>query len=276
MKTRIISAAIAISFAVALLVVGFYFPIIIDIALALIAAMCVYEGLNARKLAKILEISIPCILFSFAFCMVYTLNLYPIAVFLFFLAMFVAMIFNHNKLTFNEFAYAIVITILCTLGFWSVEFMFDRAQTTMTGLFYVVTALTTPWLADGAAYFGGSLMGKRKLCPNISPKKTVEGAICGVVFGAVLSLLIGVVFTQFFFKNNENINYVILGIYGLLGAVISIVGDLSFSLIKRSAGIKDFGKILPGHGGILDRFDSVIFSAPLLLIFDLFLPIVIL
>jgi len=133
--------------------------------------------------------------------------------------------------------------------------------------------LATPWLSDGGAYFGGSFLGKRKLCPKISPKKTVEGAVTGVISGGILSLIVGLIFQNFIFSG-EKVNYIYLAIFGLLGALVSIVGDLSFSLIKRSCGIKDYGSLIPGHGGMLDRFDSVIFTSPLLMIFNMFLPIV--
>lgn len=274
MKTRILSAVIGIAVALTLLVLGAHFSIVIDISVALIAAFCVYEGLSAKKLEKKWSISIPCIAFTFAFCMIYTMSLYPVAVFLFFLAVFASMIVNHNKLTFDDFSYAVVITILCTLGLWSVVYLFD-SNGSYPGLFYVVTALSTPWLADAGAYFGGSLFGRKKLCPNISPKKTVEGAVSGVIIGTLLSLLVGLFFTSFLFQNGERVNYLLLAVYGFLGAIVSIIGDLSFSLIKRSCGIKDFGNLIPGHGGMLDRFDSVIFSAPLLLIFNLYYPIVV-
>ncbi|MBQ3692383.1 MAG: CDP-archaeol synthase, partial [Clostridia bacterium] len=113
------------------------------------------------------------------------------------------------------------------------------------------------------------------LCPKISPKKTVEGAVSGVIIGTLLTLIVGVIFENFIFFDGCYVNYIFLAIYGLLGALVSIVGDLSFSLIKRSFGIKDYGSLIPGHGGMLDRFDSVIFYAPLLLIFNMILPIIV-
>lgn len=274
MKIRILSAVVGISVALGLLILGSFFSIVIDISLAVIAAVCVYEALLAKDLVKKLSVSIPCICFTFAFCMIYTLSLYPIAVYLFFVILFIAMISNHDKLSFVEFSYAVTVTLLCTLGIWTVVYQFDITRS-MTGIFYVVSALTIPWLADAGAYFGGSLFGKNKLCPSISPKKTVEGAVSGVIIGTILSVLVGVIFNYFIFRNGETVNFIFLAIYGLLGALISIVGDLSFSLIKRSCGVKDYGNIIPGHGGLLDRFDSVIFTAPLLLIFNMYFPIVI-
>lgn len=273
MKTRLISAVIGISLAIALLVIGSFFPIVLDLSISLIAAMCVYEALSAKSLNKKWSVLFPSVIFAFLFCMTYSLPIMPILVFAFVTVLFCAMIFNHDHLVFDDLSYAFTVTLLCTLGMWSVVYLFDNTGS-YPGIFYIVTALATPWLADAGAYTGGSLFGKHKLCPNISPKKTVEGAVSGVIIGALLSLLVGVVFENFIFQNGETVNYILLAGYALIGSVISVVGDLSFSLIKRSYGIKDFGNVIPGHGGVLDRFDSVIFSAPLLMLFNMFFPIV--
>ncbi|HZK37926.1 MAG TPA: phosphatidate cytidylyltransferase, partial [Clostridia bacterium] len=110
------------------------------------------------------------------------------------------------------------------------------------------------WGTDTLAYFSGYLFGKRKLCPSISPKKTVEGAIGGMLGSMIISLIFG----YFFLKD-----YLFaVALIGFLGSIAAQIGDLSASLIKRDIGIKDFGNIMPGHGGILDRFDSILFTAP--------------
>ena len=101
--------------------------------------------------------------------------------------------------------------------------------------------------------------GKHKLAPVVSPKKTVEGAIGGVVGATLLMLLVVYLFNRF---ANLEIDYAAAALMGAIGAVIGQVGDLSFSIIKRQTGIKDYSHIFPGHGGVLDRFDSVIFVAP--------------
>jgi len=112
----------------------------------------------------------------------------------------------------------------------------------------------TAFGTDTFAYFSGYFFGKRKLCPTISPKKTVEGAIGGVIGTIILSLGFGYLFLK------EHLFAVLL--IGLIGSIFSMAGDLTASLIKRKVGIKDFGNIMPGHGGVLDRFDSIIFTAP--------------
>lgn len=274
MKTRLLSALVGIPFAIGLIILGGYYSIVIDLSLSLIASMCIFEGLSAKGLNKKFTIVIPCMAFTFAICMFYSYWVYlaPILVFVLFMALFMAMIFNHEHLEFPDISFALTMTALCTFGFWSIIYLYDMFKSPV-GLFYIVTGLATPWLADGGAYFGGSFLGKTKLCPKISPKKTVEGAVSGVIIGALLSLLVGIIFEAFIFQNAV-VNYIYLATFGLLGALVSIVGDLSFSLVKRSCGIKDYGSLIPGHGGMLDRFDSVIFTSPLLLIFNMFLPIV--
>lgn len=110
------------------------------------------------------------------------------------------------------------------------------------------------WMTDTFAYFTGMFFGKHKLCPHLSPKKTVEGAVGGVL-GAVFS---AVVFSIYFKVNG----IMLIGLMAVVGSVLSQIGDLTASRIKRIAGIKDYGNLMPGHGGVLDRFDSIIFAAP--------------
>ena len=124
---------------------------------------------------------------------------------------------------------------------------------------YVLLPIALPFVADAVAMIAGMFLGKHKLTPKLSPKKTVEGAIGGLV-GAVLTCVIyGLVFHKI---TGVAANYYFLAVYGIIGGVVTEVGDLAFSYIKRIRKIKDFGHVLPGHGGVLDRFDSVIFCAP--------------
>ena len=122
---------------------------------------------------------------------------------------------------------------------------------------------------DSGAYFAGRAFGKRKLCPVISPHKTVEGAVGGVISTVICMVLYGLVLQLAF---DYKINYLLCIVYGVLGAVASILGDLTFSVIKRQTGIKDYGNLLPGHGGILDRFDSTSIVAPLVELLVFLIP----
>ena len=123
----------------------------------------------------------------------------------------------------------------------------------------VLIPLVSAFMSDSLALFGGMLFGKTKLAPRVSPKKTREGAVSGLVGGMVGMIL----FRIFFFLCTEvqlHIGWCVL--LGFVGALLGQLGDLCFSCVKRQCGIKDYGRLLPGHGGVLDRFDSVIFAAP--------------
>lgn len=120
------------------------------------------------------------------------------------------------------------------------------------------------WLTDTFAFFTGTFLGKHKLCPDISPKKTWEGAIGGVVGTAVMAMVYGVCLERF---AGLNVQFGALFCLAVLASVVSMVGDLTASLIKRELQIKDFGSVMPGHGGILDRFDSILLVAPLVYAF---------
>lgn len=119
------------------------------------------------------------------------------------------------------------------------------------------------WITDSGAYFVGKTMGKHKLAPNLSPKKTAEGSLGGIIT-CILASLLYVWILDFFFSYSilESSNYIFIAVTALTVSIVSQFGDLALSAIKRDFGIKDYGNILPGHGGILDRFDSVLFAAP--------------
>lgn len=123
----------------------------------------------------------------------------------------------------------------------------------------VLMPLVAAFMSDSAALFTGMACGKHKLAPKASPKKTVEGAVGGLVGGVLGMIVFRIVF---FFVTVEPLPIGWCMVIGLAGAFMGQLGDLSFSIIKRQFGIKDYGRLLPGHGGVLDRFDSVIFAAP--------------
>ncbi len=122
----------------------------------------------------------------------------------------------------------------------------------------VLIPFISAWCADAGAYFIGSKFGKHKLAPSISPKKSVEGAFGGVA-GGILGMLIYGVILHFCNADVPWLNFIVMGI---LGSVFGLLGDLFLSYIKRECKIKDFGNFLPGHGGVLDRFDSTLFVVP--------------
>ena len=123
-------------------------------------------------------------------------------------------------------------------------------------------ALIIAWLADSGAYFVGTFLGKHKLCPRISPKKTVEGLIGGIACSVLFSLFAGWVYQTAVLGDTAHVSYRTILAVSLIGAPLSVVGDLFASLIKRRCNVKDFGNLFPGHGGMMDRFDSLLFVLP--------------
>lgn len=188
-----------------------------------------------------------------------------IAMLLFYVALFSELLIAKTKIPFAQAA-------LCMAGGIMIPYLFASLVRTIlmtNGRHFIMLPFVVAFLTDIGGYFVGVTMGKHKLCPSISPKKSVEGLVGGFVLAIVGMIVYGLVLQfGFCFK----VNYFYAVIYGVLGAAAGVIGDLSFSVIKRQTGIKDYGYLIPGHGGILDRFDSVIVVAPLIEALLLLLP----
>ena len=179
---------------------------------------------------------------------------------------FAQMLRTHGELPFYQVAITFVAGII-------VPFLLSallRIRIMENGVYFVAAPFVMAFMTDTGAYLVGCAIGKHKLCPIISPKKTVEGLVGGILGGILGMIVYGVVLHNAF---GFTVNYVYAAIYGALGAGFATFGDLMFSVIKRQTGIKDYGKLLPGHGGILDRFDSVTVVAPLAEVLLLILPL---
>lgn len=136
------------------------------------------------------------------------------------------------------------------------------------GRYLVLLPVICAFLTDAGAYFVGIFFGRHRGVTRVSPNKSLEGYVGGILSGAVFMLLYGLILQQF---AHLAVSFSTMAFYGLLGSAITELGDLSFSLVKRQYGVKDYGNLLPGHGGMLDRFDSMIFAAPMLfLLVELF------
>lgn len=187
-----------------------------------------------------------------------------------------------------DFLYIMIaIVLLLSIMVWKTSVKPDDIAVTLLGVFYpgilLMTAglmkeaafvhsyyllylsLTATYGTDTFAYFVGRLLGKRKLCPAISPNKTVEGSIGGLTGGFFLVMLLGFVLNWVY---NIDIHPIHFAMIGLLGGVFSQIGDLTASAIKRYCNIKDFGNLIPGHGGILDRIDSLLFVLPVVYVYS--------
>ncbi len=178
-------------------------------------------------------------------------------VFLFYL--FATAVFSRHTFSFSEIAATFTTTFYIVISFSAIPLI----RFGVNGEYYYMLCFLGPWVTDSFAFLSGYFFGKHKLIPEISPKKTVEGCIGGTAFCVIAFLLFGFIVSGI---TKTAPNYIVLGLLGFFVAILAQIGDLSASLIKREHDIKDYGNIFPGHGGVMDRFDSVIMSAPLLLI----------
>lgn len=163
----------------------------------------------------------------------------------------------------------------CFLGGFLVPFLLTaviRILSLKLGRYYTLIPFIIACVNDAGAYFVGMRYGKHKLAPVVSPNKTIEGMLGGIA-AAVVSMLLYCLMLQL--VEDFRINYFYALIYGVVGACAGVFGDLCFSIIKRQTGIKDYGNLIPGHGGVLDRFDSLVMVAPLMEALLLILPVVI-
>jgi phosphatidate cytidylyltransferase len=275
MKTRIISAVIGLPILGVLLF--FYDTIAFNIAIALVCVIGVYEMLHSTKYVSNLAILIVSLIYAAAvpffnidFLQGKLVMLTGILVVVYLCILFA----KHQTIQFEQVAIAFTASVLVPFALSS--FVFVRDAHPNVGLYYILLIFMCAWISDAGAYFIGRVFGKHKLAPNISPKKTIEGAIGGIFF----CLVFNIAYTYIYMVIMENMgvkveaNLIILLIISIIGSLIGIFGDLSASIIKRQTGIKDFGNIIPGHGGIVDRFDSVLFIAPFLYLISEVFPII--
>ncbi len=187
-------------------------------------------------------------------------------IFLYATVLFCELLAGHGKIKVQAIAAALFAGFLYPFLIGSLV----RVRTMEGGEFYILVAFLLSMVADSGAYFVGRAMGKHKLAPVISPKKTIEGAIGGALINVLA--MVGYTFLLYKCFGFTQVNYWYAGIYGLLGAGASMIGDLTLSVIKRQVKIKDYGNLMPGHGGILDRFDSTMMVAPLVELLLLVIP----
>ncbi len=270
MKQRIITGLIGLVVLCACMLL--FNTIFFNVILSLVASIAIFEVLSATKLLKNLILSVICILIT-ALTPFLTTNIKDLNILIYLVLVFCAfiiLILQHNTLSFKDMLMSVSISF--SIGFSFSTFIYVRdSYNIQTGIMYILLMLGGAWLSDTGAYFTGILFGKKKLAPQISPKKTVEGAIGGVITCIICFLVIGFIFQAIC---NFKIDYILLSLTGLVLSILSILGDLFASVIKRQSGIKDFGNIFPGHGGVLDRFDSVMFTAPALWIIVTYFNIV--
>ena len=268
MKTRIITAAVAIP--LLLLVLMVLDKQIAAVVWGLMMAISAYELLYGTGLIREPRLVIYSCVMAFAvtlwsyFGAVHAYFL--LLVMLFLIVLYAEMMASHVKITFDKLA-------LCVMGGLIIPFLLSsivRILAMKVGRFVILVPFVVAFGSDSGAYFFGMFFGRHKLAPVISQHKTVEGLIGGIL-SAVVCMVIYAVILQF---NDFSVNYVNAILYGVLGSVGGSFGDLCFSVVKRQTGIKDYGNIIPGHGGILDRFDSMMLVGPLMEALLLLMPLI--
>ena len=265
-KIRIISAAIGI--VVLIVVLSFFKTPVLNVAIMLLAVMAMHEFLAATKINRNKLLTLVAYLISAAFPFIpmqKERNLLPLFLLPFIALLFLILLKTHDDTRVEDIALTFMMSIGIPLSMSSAVYLRDN-NSYAVGMFYLLAALCCAWFSDSGAYFTGRAFGKHKLCPKVSPHKTVEGLVGGLVSCILLNLIAAFCYQKVSGMMGValEINYLRLALVSPVASLISVLGDLSFSMIKRQFSIKDFGKIMPGHGGVLDRFDSVLFTLPLI------------
>ena len=273
MKTRIITAIVAICLLLPVLI--FSGTPALPIALALCAFVAIYEMSACIGLKRAYVLTAPLYLLALGlpFLIRYANGMDLIrqvilaAISVISLYFFAVLTFSHGKYKLADVATLFMTAFYILAGFNAIMILRDYE---LGGKYVYLTVFLGAWVTDTFAYFCGMLFGrggKHKLIPDVSPKKTVEGSIGGIVFCMLSMVIFGLIINAI---SDFHANYLMLVVGGFLASIVSQIGDLCMSVIKRTYGIKDYGKLFPGHGGMLDRFDSVIAVSIVLAVFGSF------
>ncbi len=275
MKTRLITAGVGLL--ILAVVLACYNLIVIDIMAFIVCLLAIYEAFCAFGLKKEIYIFVGIAIYTAAVFLgnhyistVYFLSL----TFLLIVYLSACLVKNFEKINFAKLGGFLFFAATVIISFYSIIYIkwaLPVEYYGYLGLYFIMIGLGSAWGGDGMAYFAGRLFGKRKLAPRVSPNKTVEGAIGGVIGSMLIGVLVTLIFTAI---AGDDIGFanMSLGITQYLTicalcavcSVFGILGDLFASVVKRQSNIKDYGTIFPGHGGILDRFDSVMFISPVM------------
>lgn len=288
MLKRIITAAVGLALFLPTLFLSGRIPLLFISVIAILAFVAEYEICGCFGVRKALFISIPTYVFSlftmgYLACFTYFAPHTPhasiivVAIFAYLFVVFAGTMFSDGRARFSQAASTVGATVYVLVGFASIILTRYMASPGVFGfsldgfgLHLILLVFIGVWLTDSGAYFVGSALGKHKLIPAVSPHKTVEGAVGGIV-GAIIGYVAYALILQFAF--GVKVNYIYLIILAVVVSIIDQVGDLVASFMKREQGIKDFGKLFPGHGGVMDRFDSSIAVAPAVFFITYFVTI---
>ena len=273
MKTRVITAVVGL--ALLGVVLAFFDTALFDLVLSAVCLIAIHEVFSAMGFGKkqwyLYAVAVP-------FTLLIMLTTSPAVRWLVLPVSFLVVLFFNicqiaqvQTLDFGKMAgyvYFSGVIIFCFYSLIHLKRMLPFANYRYDAVYFILLTLCFAWGGDTAAYFAGRAFGKHKLAPIVSPHKTVEGAIGGVVGSILAGMLLTSVYTMLSVSHPvisiqmRPKHYLVLLLMGAIASVLGILGDLFASAVKRQVGIKDYGTIFPGHGGILDRFDSVMFIAP--------------
>ena len=291
MKARILVAAVGVP--ILLLVIFLLPPWAFGILVGIIAAIAAMEFIMAAKVVSHIRILIYAVTSAFFIPILQSFDtfdaggLFITAGGLFVALLLLVILFVEALLAYNTdraipisnigllfFAGGVIPLLLGTLSTLRAipeGLLFDEAGTFFSGRVYVMIPIVIAFASDSGAFFAGSAFGKRKLLEKVSPKKTLEGSLGG--FSAALALMIIFALVMIIAFEDTRFNLLAVAVYGIFGSAVAQLGDLAFSMMKREFGKKDFGTLIPGHGGVLDRFDSMIVLAPLISGLVFWLPV---
>lgn len=283
LKKRVVSGCVAGAAGIIIIVLNSYFGIFVPLAVAFISDICIYELLKCNNISLknpyfwFAEIINTCFMLSF-------LNEYELSnkyllgqlsiLMIFIIISLLFCVFQKTKRIKIIYSSIIIVPITVSFGclsYWSTLYAYDGNAFQIKPLIIFLLCMLGGFVSDTAGFFVGCKFGKHKLAPKISPKKTVEGFIGSVFSEPILFLIAAVVILLF--EPETVVNYPLLILASLFCAAVATSGDLAFSAIKRHHFIKDFGEAIPGHGGFLDRFDSVIFTSIYITAIFHFLPV---
>lgn len=282
MKKRIISGAIGTLLVIIALIFRETIVLNLVIGAALVVAMIEVQ-VNTKFVSNKYLVILSCI-YAFTSAFFPKFNFMPTGLLITCIYLFaVILIVLSNAKINNPFKtfYSVAITLFVSFGLTSLLYTNDLYITksymyqSSDCLFFLFLVLGGAWFGDTGAYFIGSKYGKHKISPNISPKKSFEGVVGGVVSTVLIMLIIGLIWNFAVLDENSYVQFGWLILVSALCPLVGLVGDLFFSYIKRNAGLKDFGNIMPGHGGILDRVDSLILVSPFISLVLMYLPIIV-
>ena len=263
MLTRIITAILLGIFILAPAVI-FSNTIVLPIICGLLCTVGIYEIIKCFKQNNSYLIQVPSMIIGICMPILVRYTAFDngifiiavlIAIYVFY--MFSLTVFSNNEISIDEVSKTVVMTVYISIGFSSIILLRDLPN----GQYLFILTFLSAWITDIFAYFTGMFCGKHKLSPIISPKKTIEGSIGGTLFCTAAFVGYSFLLKSFF---NLEVNPLLFGVIGLFASIVSQLGDLVASAAKRKYGTKDYGTIFPGHGGVLDRFDSIIAVAPVL------------